>query len=343
MTIYIIAEKHNEPCDVEFMDSAKKMANDSKIILVLENECFDDYENGEIDGNLYAIEDKVIWEYNSIIMAISEIYPALKRLAQMDDMNFMELLQKHEQHKQNLAPSFWTHQESMTEFGKIEQIVNDALDEYTMSYLSFLCNTQENNPAHSILCELLNQAKQDEGESSKLIQLFQHAQEYRECSQDHQKHTLIKSQVTPFIKEHLTYFNEKLKHAAEHFSRYLKKQENNYSEAIRQHSGLSLNWINQYFGLELKHSDSNLINHDTVTLDLRNQLFYERLSERGSNTNGKDIWFIAGEDHLKELRNLFATELTPTKFIAREQKSDFLNQSLGNYHLDVLQTPTKKS
>jgi len=318
--IKIIGEIHDNHFNKEFTDNAKKLAKNGEIILVLENEVFDDYENGLIENNIYAIEDKVIWEYFGVINALYEIFPIIK---------------VNEEFKKGMLEIFKEMQSlNITENDKLyllyknfEETCNKTLQEYTKSYCAFLCNTKERNPVSQILLNFLSHViadnffkfKENENPFQRLYSSIQNRKEKKQYDTTDYEIRLV--------SDNLNFFNEGLKISAELFITYIL--EVNYFLKIKNHLGLSQNWINDYFQFKLIRTvGETLLDTDAVCVDLRNQLFVERLAEiSNKNNQNKEIWFIVGEDHLKGLNVLFS-ENEYSNFeiykIQRDQKQDLI-------------------
>ena len=276
----LLGEKHDDQQAFEFKEKAKKLAKDKKIILMLENEIFNE---NSIDG-IFGIEDKIISEYVRTIAAIYEIYPVLHR---HKETNMLELYKNYSEIKDE-------------NFYKLENSLFPHLDQYVRYFIAFLKNVTEiDNPIANILKDL-NLDKDSKLSDSKGTFLGYLS------SRD--THLNLREQ---FINQ-MDYYNEILKQCALYIAKYVRENHSKYSDQIRNHNGLAENWIHNYFLFQYKlPQNDGVLCFDEAGVNLRNQIFYERLSNAILVSEGKDVWFIVGNRHLSgedntvRLENLF--------------------------------------
>ena len=318
MPITLIGETHHEKFDEDFVLDAKKLATTGEIILFLENEVYSKYTNGNISPYVYATEDKLIWEYMGIILALTEIYPIIHP-TELDRKTYLQLHNEMESIYSSL------NNDNKELFNNIKNRVTDCLEEYIKSYISFLANTKESNPVSKLLINLLDEVVNMNclncNSSKNPLQVAMEIMyEARKSEADY---TPSKIHVR-FFHDNLDFFNAVLRIAADLFCEYIHNGQ--YSEAIKNHPGIKKPWLDNYFNYKcIRVSNKTLLNHDLVVVDLRNQVFIERIQEMASKTD-KDIWLIIGEAHLEGLKTLFSSQapLLSVKVIQRDDKAKLL-------------------
>jgi hypothetical protein len=306
MRIKIIGEEHDESPDVAFTEQAKAVAKSGRVTLVLENEIFDDYPDGLIERNIHAIEDKVIWEYSGIIRAISEIYFILKPYEELDNKNLLTMLREI------------TEKDEL--YADIKRRVLPHLTDYAESYYQFLCNTGMTNPVSKILIKLLKKVEDSYGENNLFRKLFNFVRDRRG-----KKQYDVQEEEIELIKGNIVFFNKVLYWAAKFFREHIIN--GNYSPAIKNHPGISEGWLDTYFQFQIVRPEGkgHILNHDAVCVELRNQLFVERLEKLfRDNASDRDIWFIVGKAHLEGLKRLSSQRNLPVDIVEKEEKRQLL-------------------
>lgn len=318
MSIFLIGEIHDKKPDEDFVKDAKKIAASGEIILFLENEVTNDYKDGIINPGVYATEEKLVWEYTQIILALSYIYPIIY----LNEYTNETLLQSYNNMKSNYTLLNTKCQEVFT---RISAQVTDCLGKYIKFYISFLKITQEVNPVSKPLVDLLDNVISKNCLDCKLPQnpLQEAMKIMYEASRNNADYTPSEAHFRLF-QDNLNFFNSVLRMAADLFCEYIHNGQ--YSKAIKDHSAIKKPWLDSYFNYKYVRGNSKtLLNYDLVVVDLRNQIFIERLQEMTSKSN-KNIWFIVGEDHLDGLKSLFSSQAPSlsVNVVRRDDKQNLL-------------------
>jgi hypothetical protein len=311
--IYIIADEHENVEDENFTKRAEELAKTGIICLLKENEIAGD-ETKEDIGQTF-MEDRVIHEYNKVIMALAEIYPIIKIEPRLEEAYQLECMLD----LFNNPPAAMAAMDQ-EQFSELSECCIKHLQEYAESYISFLANAQTRNPVANILLQLFKFPFGDKTDNKNVIAAFEHMCAVREQWQEQGKQKLP-DEVIKLFQKNWKSFNRILKVAAELFSQYIKGREN-YSEEIRNHKGISQAWIAEYFDFKFtRRVAQSLLDFDEVCVELRNQVFVDKIK---SLKVTKNTWFIVGEAHLQGLRALCAQQGLAVKLIPREQKKEFL-------------------
>lgn len=308
--IKIIGEEHGEsPLDKEFRKDAKQLARNGTVILVRENKVFDAHKNGLMEENIYAIEDKVIWEYFGIIQALSEIYPLI-RTEKESGLSLLDLYEGTSKTDPNYVD--------------IKEAVAKPLTEYTESYCCFLREAAESNRVSKITMKVLSTAKAV-GESNPLSLLNSSVDERRKLGQPD-----TTEKELDIVCKNIAFFNRILRLAASIFVDHVINDD--YSARIKTHLGLTNKWLDDYFSFKIRRVGRDLLDYDKVCVDLRNQIFAERLAKIASDHPTKEIWFIVGEEHLLGLSSLFTDQYKNINIevVRRDQKSNFMKAYQAN-------------
>jgi hypothetical protein len=145
--IYIIGDEHENLEDKAFAEQAEKLAKEGAIHLMRENEIAGEETKEEV-GQTF-MEDKVIHEYNGIIMALCEIYPII-----IIDPSWQKTPQlskcrcKLDVFNDPITAIIALGQK------QFEEICKDcikSLQDYAESYIKFVDNVSVANPVSKIL------------------------------------------------------------------------------------------------------------------------------------------------------------------------------------------------
>ncbi len=269
--IKIIGEIHYTQESEKYSSQATALARSGCIILAYENKIFDDYKDGLIENNIYATEDLLIYGgYVRIIRSISNLYGPTS------------------------PSSIYDHNMLLSLF---------AYEIFGFLTTSIRCSVVQPS-IYKITCELYKTIK---GKNTPLEEAINLATNYSvyasECSKPGWQNNLPEEYLIPF-RNNLSFWRNTLLTAANLFSDHIL-QDHNYSELIRRHKALSKEWINGYFERRFIKKGGVFLDDSPAIVDLRNQIFVERLAKISHMHSAKDIVFIVGEDHLSGLEQLF--------------------------------------
>ncbi len=271
--VTIIPVSHSDPDNKSFESYAVNKASRNEITLFMENYFVEDYKNGEMQKNVYAIEKKIIFSFTDILSISEYIY---------DFTTDISLLGGGFSGNGIVCKKY----SDMQDFNKTQ--VSETVEKCI-----------------NIFDSMLKKSGIPVKEIEKLFSTYIKLSDFKDIFFS-KKSIFLKT--TLFMKNAFD-----IKIALQNFALFLSKKikdDLTFSENVRNHKSLSEDYINDLFKLDNITSESFEIHTGLAIVELRNNIFAQKILEfiQLSSSNIKEIWFIVGREHSDGLINLLKSK-----------------------------------